>query len=79
MGAIIQGDWLNQAGTLRFRVMRDGDNDDSVVHKCLPDGPAVYGVDFRFNLVSWQVSGFSPEQPLSPTYDMLKAYLFSTD
>jgi hypothetical protein len=77
MWAIIQGDHLNQADSLRFRVMRDGDDDDSAMRPCLPFGPAVYGADLRFCLVFWQVSGLSPEQPLSPTYDYFKVYLRS--
>ena len=72
-------DRLNQAGSLKFRVLRDGDDDDSAVRPCLPVGPAVYGADFRFSLVFWQVSGLGPEQPISPTYDFFKAYLRSAD
>ncbi len=59
--------------------MREWDGDDSAVRPCLPVGPAVYGADFRFNLVFWQFSGLSPEQPLSPTYDYFKFYLRSPD
>ncbi len=70
MGAIVQGDRLNQAGSLHFRVMRDGDDDDSAVRPCLPVEPAVFDDDFKFSLVFRQVSGLSPEQPLSPTYDV---------
>ncbi len=51
MGAIIQDDRLNQAGSLRFRVMRDGDDIESDVRPGLPVGPAVYGATFRFSLV----------------------------
>jgi hypothetical protein len=74
-GAIVQGDRLNQAGSLRFQVLRDGDDDDSAVRPCLPVGPAVSGADFRLSMVFWQVSGLSPEQPLRPTYDYFKVYL----
>ncbi len=61
MGAIVQGDRLNQAGSLRFRDLRDGDGDDFAMWPCLPVGPAVCGADFRFNMVFWQVSGLSSE------------------
>ena len=79
MGAITQGDRLNQAGSLRFRVMRDGDGVDETVRPCLPVGVDAYGADFSFSLVFWQVSGLSPEQPISPTYDFFKVYLRSAD
>jgi hypothetical protein len=51
MGVIVQGDRLNQAGSLRFRVMRDGDDDDSAVRPCLPVSTGAYGADFSFSLV----------------------------
>ncbi len=79
MGAIVQGNRLSQAGSLRFRVLCDGNDDNSAVRPCLLVGPAVYGDDLRFSLVSWQVSGLSPEQPLSPTYDYFKVYLRSAN
>jgi hypothetical protein len=79
MGAVIQGDRLNQAGTLRFRVMRDGDDNDPSVRPCLPVGAAADGADFSFSLVFWQVSGLGPEEPISPTYDFFKVYLRSAD
>ncbi len=62
-----------------FRVLHDGDDDASAMRPYLQVGPAVYGDDFKFSLVFWQVSGLSPEQPLSPTYDYLKVYLRSAD
>ncbi len=68
MGCLVQGDNLNRAGSLEFRVMRDGDMTDPDVRPCHPVGPAVYGADFSFSLVFWQGSGLSPEKPLSPTY-----------
>ena len=49
MGAIIQGDRLNQAGTLRFRVMRNGDDNDPSVRPYLPVGPDAPGADFSFS------------------------------
>ena len=79
MACLVQGDRLNQAGSLEFRVMRDGDMTDPDVRPCLPVGPAVYGSDFSFSLVLWQVSGLSPEKPLSPTYNFFKVFLRSAD
>ncbi len=79
MGAIVQDDWLNQAGSLRFRVMRDGDDDEFAVRPCLPVGPAAYGADFMFSFMFWQVSHLGPEQPISPTYDFFKVYILSYD
>ena len=75
----MQGDHLNQAGSLEFRVMRDGDTNDLDVHPCLPVGPAVHGADFSFSLVFWQVSGLSPEKPLTPTYNFFELFLWSAD
>jgi hypothetical protein len=79
LGAIIQGDRLNQAGTLRFRVMRDGDTTSPAVRPCLPVGAGASGGDFSFSLVFWQVSRLGPEQPLAPTYDFFKVFLRSAD
>ncbi len=60
-------------------MVRDGDDVDSAVRPCLPVGTGAYGADFSFSLLFWQVSGLSPEQPLTPTYDFFKAYLRSAD
>jgi len=79
MGAVIQGDRLNHAGTLRFWVMRDGDDNDPSVRPCLPVGPNASGADFSFSRVFWQVSGLSPEETISPTYDVFKVYLRSAE
>ncbi len=79
MGCLVQGDNLNQAGSLESRVMRDGDMIDPGVRPCLPVGPAVYGSDFSFSLVLGQVSGLSPEKPLSPTYSFFMVFLRSAD
>jgi hypothetical protein len=79
MGCLVQGDRLNQAGSLEFRVMRDGDVTDPDVRPCPPVGPAVYGSDFSFSHVFGQVSGLSPEKPLSPTYNFFKVFLRSVD
>jgi hypothetical protein len=59
--------------------MCDGVMTDTDVRPCLPVGPAVYGADFSFSLVFWQVSGLSPEKPLSPTYNFFKLFLRSAD
>ena len=59
--------------------MRDGDTNDPDAHPCLPVGLAVYGSDLLFSLVLWQVSGLSPEKPLSPTYNFFKVFLRSAD
>ena len=39
MGGLVQGVCLNQAGSLEFRVMRDGETNDPDVYPCLPVGP----------------------------------------
>ena len=59
--------------------MSDGDTTDPDVRPCLPVGPAVDGVGFSFSLVFSQVSGLSPENPLSPTYNFYKVFLRSAD
>ncbi len=79
MGCLVQWDRLSQAGSLECRVIRDGDMTDPDVCPCLPVGPAVYGADFSFSLVFWQVSGLSPEKPLSPTYNFFKVFLRIAD
>ena len=79
MGCLVQGDRLNQAGSLTFRVLRDGDPNNPAVRPCQPVGTAVYGADFSFSLVFWQVSGLSPETPLAPTYNFFKVFLRSAD
>ncbi len=75
MGCLVQGDRLNQAGSLEFRVMRDGDTNNPAVRMCLSDA----GGDYNFSLVFWQVSCLSPEKPLAPTYDFFKVFLRSAD
>ncbi len=51
MGCVLQGDRLNQAGSLRFQVLRGGDTVNHTVRPCLPPGPEVFGEDFSFSLV----------------------------
>ena len=51
MEAIVQGDRLNQVGTLRFWVMRDGDDNDPAMRPCLPVGPNASGADFSVSLL----------------------------
>ncbi len=53
MSCLVQGGHLNQAGSLEFRVMRDGDMADPDFQPCLPVGSAVYGADFSFSIVFW--------------------------
>ncbi len=79
MGCLVHGDRLNQADSLEFHVMRDGDTNDPDDRPCLPIGPAVYWSDFSFSLVFWHVSGMSPEKPLSPTYNSFKVSLRNAD
>ncbi len=59
--------------------MRDGDANEPDVRPCLPVGPTVYGADFSLSLVFWQVSGLSPEKPLSPTSKVFKLFLRIAD
>ncbi len=66
MGFLVQGDRLNQAVSLEFRIMSDGDTTDPDVHPCFPVGLVEYGSYFSLSLVVWQVSGLSPEKPISP-------------
>jgi hypothetical protein len=56
--------------------MRDGDMVDPDVRSCLPIGPTMYGADFSVSLVFWQVSGLSPEKPLSPTFNFFKVFIW---
>ncbi len=79
MGCLIQGNRFNHAGSLEFRVMRDGDPTDPAVRPCLPVGGGADGGDFSFSLVFWQFSGLSPEKPLAPTYNFFKIFLRSAD
>jgi hypothetical protein len=79
MGAIVQGDRLNHAGSLRFHVLREGDDNDPAVRPCLPVGAEADGGDFNLCLVFWQVSGLSPAQPLAPNYNFFKVFLLSAD
>ena len=72
MGCVVQGGRLNQAGSLEFLVMREGDTNDPDVRPCLPAGPTVYGSQFSFSLVFWQVSGLPPKKPLDRRTASLK-------
>ncbi len=79
MGCLVQGDRLNLAGSLRFRILREWDDNGKAVRPCFPAGAEADGGDFSFSLVFWQVSGLSPEQPLAPTYDFYKVFLRNAD
>jgi hypothetical protein len=79
LGAIIQGDGLNQADTLRLRIMRDGHDNDPTVRPCLPVGAGANGRDYSFSVVFCQVSRLSPEESISPTYNFFKVYLRRAD
>ena len=70
---------MNLAGSLPFRVLREGDDNDRDARPCLPVGAEADCGDFSFSLLLRQVSGLSPEQPLSPTYNFFKVFLRSAD
>ena len=73
LACLVEGDVLNRAGSLRFRMMRAVDPSDASVRPCLqPDGVNVHGEDFSFRLVFWQVKRPMPEKPISPYYDFYK-------
>jgi hypothetical protein len=79
MCCLVQGDRLNHADSLRFRVLRDGDDNNKAMRSCLPAVAEADVGDFSFSLMFRQVSGLSPEQPLAPTYDFFKVSLRSAD
>ena len=77
LGCILQGDRLNQAGTIRFSVKQF---DEGLVTPCQqPNGASIFGEEFSFSLVFWEVPAPKPEVPISPYYDFFKLYLSSAD
>ena len=80
LGCYIQGDRLNQAGTLQFRMMQGPSVNDASVRPCKePDGATVFGEHYSFSLVFWEIKTPKPEKPISPYYDFYKLYLNSSD
>ena len=70
MGTFLQGDTLNRAGVLRFRVLQEAAN--GLFTPCLQQIPGLnYGKEFQVMLVFW--SHPAPEQPLS--FDFYKIFL----
>ncbi len=51
MDCLVQGDRLNQAGSLRFRFLHDGDDNDKAMRPCLLVGAEANGGEFSFSLV----------------------------
>ena len=78
LGCYIQGDRLNQAGTLTFKVLLDFANEGMEV-AFEPLANTTYGEDFAFSLVFWEVKKPIPERPISPYYDFYKLILRSSD
>ena len=52
MVCLVQGDRLNQAGFLEFRVMRDGDTNNPAVRTYIPIGSEAGGGDYIFGLLA---------------------------
>ena len=77
LGVVVQGDRINQAGSLRFRLLMPGAQ--GMVPLRQPDGASVHGKDFAFSLVFWEVDSVDPERPLPAYYDFYKVYLSSRD
>ena len=61
LGVILQGDTLNKAGVLRFRVLQE--SDDGFTPCQAPQNNVIFGDDFRFMLVFWSYP--KPENPLA--------------
>lgn len=74
-GCYIQGDRLNQAGTLSFKVLLDYGNSVETAEE--PFADEIWGDDFTFSLVFWEVEKPIPERPISPYYDFYKLVLRS--
>ena len=78
LGCYIQGDRLNQSGALEFQMLADF-GDDGMFPCEEPDAQDVFGVDYTFSLVFWEVKQPIPEKPISPYYDFYKLLLRSSD
>jgi hypothetical protein len=77
-GCYIQGDRLNQAGTLTFKVLLDY-ADEGMEGASEPLANATYGEDFAFSHVLWEVKKPIPERTISPYYDFYTLVLQSSD
>jgi hypothetical protein len=73
LGTFLQGDTLNRAGVLRFRVLQEAANGFT---PCLAQIPDInYGADFQFVLLFWTYP--APEKPLS--FYFFKIFLNTVD
>ena len=78
LGCYIQGDRLNQLGGLQFQMMVDFGEEG--LFPCLqPDSVNIFGFDYTFSLVFWEVKQPIPERPISPYYDFYKLLIRSSD
>jgi hypothetical protein len=78
LGCYIQGDRLNQSGALEFEMLADY-CDEGVWPLLEPDSKDIFGVDYSFSLVFWEVIQPVPEKPISSYYDFYKLLLRSSD
>jgi hypothetical protein len=78
LGCYLQGDRLNQSGVLEFEMLAEFG--DEGVWPCIePNSNDIFGVDYSFSLVFWEVKQPVPEKPISPYYDFYKLLLRSSD
>jgi hypothetical protein len=77
LGLVVQGDRINQAGSLRFRVMMLSAT--GLAPLTAPDGVSVHGANFSFSLVFWEVKSVDPERPIPAFYDFYKVWVSSRD
>ncbi len=78
LGCYIQVDRLNQSGTLEFEMLAEYGDDG--VWPCLdPDAHNIFGVDYSFSFVFWEVKKPVPEKPISPFCYFFKLLLRSSD
>jgi hypothetical protein len=78
LGCYIKGDKLNQSVTLKFEML-GGYGDEGVWPLLEPDAQDIFGVDYSFSLVFWEVKQRVPEKPISPYYDFYNLILRSSD
>jgi hypothetical protein len=79
LSTLVHSDCLKQTSVLHFRMMREGDDANTGFRPCLqPNSATVWGYDYSFGLVFWELEHKLPRTP-TVTFDFYKVFLRSVD
>jgi hypothetical protein len=78
LGCYVRGDIVNQLGSLEFLMLIDF-GEKGIFPYLQPDSVNIFGFDYTFSLVFWEVKQPIPERTISPYYDFYKLLIRSSD